>query len=719
MKKLALFAAGLLALAGGTDVQAGDDARWRQEAAAVEIVRDNWGIAHVTGKTDADAVFGMIYAQAEDDFFRIERNYLVNLGWLAMAEGEKAVWSDVRQRLFVNTEDLKRQYKASPAWLKSLMDSWADGLNYYLSTHPNTHPRVITRFEPWMALSFTEGSIGGDIESVALDKLEAFYTSRPVPHAEKQPNPGGSNGFAIAPANSATGHALLWINPHTSFYFRSEVQMTSDEGLNAYGAVTWGQFFIYQGFNEHNGWMHTSNGGDAIDEFAETVSERADGVYYRFGADWKKLRSEKLSVPFKQPDGTTGYRDVTVYHSQHGPIVRAEGDKWIAFKILQTPVPALSQSYLRTKTRDYAGFYKTQEMRTDTSNNTVYADANGTIAYFHGNFIPKRDTRFDYRHPVDGSDPATDWQGPEKLENTIMVKNPKIGWLLSTNNGPFSAAGPESPKRENYPRYMWTLDENPRGLHAQQVLTGRHDFTLDSLIAAGYDPKLTAFDVLLPPLLKAYEALPAGDARREALKEPVEALRTWDHRTGAASVPTSVAIFWGNELIERKSTAAREADEPVYNYLAGKLTDEERLSALTAAIAKLTEDFGSWKTSWGEINRFQRRTDDIVQPFDDSAPSLPIGFAPSKWGALASFDSSKPHLTKRIYGSTGNSFIAAVEFGPKIRAKALMSGGESGDPSSKHFVDQSEIYSKGQFRDVLFYRADVASHAERTYHPGE
>ncbi len=718
MRKFAILGASLLALSGMA-AQAGDDARWRQEAAAVEIVRDNWGIAHVTGRTDSDAVFGMIYAQAEDDFFRVERNYLVSLGWLAKAEGESAIWSDVRQRLFVDVEDLKRQYKTSPAWLKSLMDAWADGLNYYLATHPDTHPQVITRFEPWMALSFTEGSIGGDIESVALDKLETFYTNRPVPPVPKPYNPGGSNGFAIAPANSASGHALLLINPHTSFYFRSELQVTSGEGLNAYGAVTWGQFFIYQGFNQHNGWMHTSYGGDAIDEFAETVSQRPDGIYYRYGAEWKKLRAETITVPWKKTDGTLGYREVTVYHSSHGPIVRAEGGKWIAFKILQTPVPALSQSYLRTKTHDYAGFYKTQEMRTDTSNNTVYADADGTIAYFHGNFVPKRDPRFDYTHVVDGSNPATDWQGPEKLENTIMVKNPKVGWVMNTNNWPFTAAGPDSPKQENYPRYMWSVGENPRGHHAVEVLTGKHDFTLDSLIAAAYDPHLTGFDGLIPPLVAAYDALPETDPRKAALKDPIAALRGWDHRTGVDSVPTALAIYWGNELIDRKSLDAAEADEPVFDYLTDKLTDADRLDSLTAAVARLTADFGSWNTPWGQINRFQRRTDDIVQPFDDSAPSLPIGFAPSRWGALASFDMKKPHLTRKIYGAVGNSFVAVVEFGPQIHAKALMSGGESGNPSSKHFGDQSEIYSKGQFRDVLFYRPDVLAHAERTYHPGE
>jgi acyl-homoserine-lactone acylase len=705
-------------------VQTAESARWHREAAAVEIVRDSWGIAHVYGKTDADTVFGMVYAQAEDDFFRIEQNYLTNLGWLAQAEGEKAIWSDLRQRLFVDTDELKRQYQASPVWLKSLMDAWADGLNDYLATHPGTHPRVITRFEPWMTLAFTEGSIGGDIESVDLGELEAFYGGRRVarlqPPVQQEPedHPGGSNGFAVAPARSANGHALLLINPHTSFYFRSELQMVSQEGLNVYGAVTWGQFFIYQGFNEHNGWMHTSYGGDAIDEFAEDVVKQPDGMHYRYGSEWRPLKTTQVTVPYRV-DGKLASRSFTVYHSLHGPIVRAEKGRWIATKLLQTPVEALSQSYLRTKTLDYAGFYKTQEMRTDTSNNTVYADADGTIAYFHGNFIPRRNTRFDYTHPVDGADPATDWQGPHALKDTIMVVNPKTGWVQNTNNWPFSAAGADSPKREAYPRYMWTAGENPRGAHALEVLSGKNGFSLDSLIAAAYDSHLTGFDLLIPPLLKAYDRLPAPDPRRAALAGPIDALRTWDHRTGAASVPTALAIFWGNELISRKSAAAHAIEEPVFDFLVEKINDEDRLDALAAAVAKLSADFGRWQTPWGDINRFQRRTDDIVQPFDDAAPSLAIGMAPSRWGALASFDASKPQLTKKIYGSVGNSFVAVVEFGPKVHAKAVMSGGESGDPASPHFIDQAPIYSQGRFRDVLFYQPDVLAHAERRYHPGD
>jgi acyl-homoserine-lactone acylase len=714
---------------GATAAGRAEAARWQQHAEHVRIIRDDFGIAHIYGKSDADTVFGMIYAQAEDDFNRVERNYLNSLGWLSQAEGEAAIYSDLRQRLFIDPRRLEQLYRTCPVWLRRLNQAWSDGLNYYLSKHPEVSPKFIRRFEPWMALSFTEGSIGGDIEKVDLAKLEEFYGATPAhaaapsvaangvaPGERAEPIPGGSNGFAIAPQRSASGHALLWINPHTSYYFRSELQMVSEAGLNAYGAVTWGQFFIYQGFNSRNGWMHTSYGGDAVDEYAETVEKRPQGLYYRYGAGARKLKVSVVEIRYKQGDAFAT-RSFTVYHTHHGPIVRAEHGKWIAIKIFQEPVRALQQSYLRTKTRDYQSFRKTQEMRTDTSNNTVYADADGTIAYFHGNFIPKRDPRFDYAHVVDGSDPATEWHGAHALEDTITLLNPNSGWIANTNNWPFSAAGAASPKREDYPAYMWTKGENPRGLHAVEVLQNIHDVTLDSLIAAGYDPHLTGFDALLPPLIAAYDALPPDDVRRQTLRQPVEALRAWDRRTAADSVPTAVAIFWAQELADRGTGAAHALDQPIYDYLIEKSTDSGRLDALTAALAKLAGDFGRWQTAWGEINRFQRLSGGIEQYFDDSKPSLPVGFAPAQWGALASFDGTKPRHTKKIYGSEGNSFVAAVEFGPSVRAKAIMSGGESGDPSSAHFTDQAAMFAQGKFRDVYFSPEQVRLHAERSYNP--
>src|SRR5437762_4996479 len=253
--------------------------RCEQEARNVAIIRDDWGIAHVYGKTDANVVFGMIYAQAEDDFNRVETNYINAMGRLAEAEGASKIYQDLRMKLFIDPEASKKQYAASPEWLKSLMKAFADALNYYLAKHPEVKPRVIQRFEAWMALTFSEGSIGGDIERVNLSQLEAFYgkvalsqTHEPSEEDDTE-EPSGSNGIAIAPSNTSAHHALLLINPHTSFFFRSELQMVSEEGLYAYGAVTWGQFFVYQGFNERAGWMHTSSGVDNIDEYLETVIE--------------------------------------------------------------------------------------------------------------------------------------------------------------------------------------------------------------------------------------------------------------------------------------------------------------------------------------------------------------------------------------------------------------------------------------------------------------
>ena len=493
-----------------------ETARWQKEARNITIVRDDWGIAHIYGKTDADAVFGAEYAQAEDDFNRVETNYINAMGRLAEAEGESKIYQDLRMRLFMDPAEIQRQYAASPAWLKALMDAFADGLNFYLYKHPEVKPRVIRHFEPWMALTFTEGSIGGDYERVNVPALAAFYggeSSRRQAAAgqpERDREPRGSNGAAIAPANTTAHHALLLINPHTSFFFRSELQMVSEEGLNAYGAVTWGQFFIYQGFNDRTGWMHTSSGADAIDEYLETVTDRGGRFFYKYGGEERPVETREVMVRYRNAGGMAE-KKFTVYRTLHGPVIRRENGKWVTIRLMQEPVKALTQSYTRTKAKNYQAFRQTMELHTNSSNNTVYADADGNIAYFHANFIPRRDPRFDWSKPVDGSDPATDWHGLLSVDETPHLLNPKSGWLYNTNNWPWSAAGPDSPKREDFPPYVETHGESARGLHAIRVLQGKKDFTLDGLIAAAFDSYLPWFEKPVPALIRAWERAPERD----------------------------------------------------------------------------------------------------------------------------------------------------------------------------------------------------------------
>jgi acyl-homoserine-lactone acylase len=719
MRNLSISVLAVAAVLAAAPAHADDLPRLKARAAAVSITRDDWGIAHIHGKSDADAVFGMAYAQAEDDFNRVETNFMTSLSRTAEAEGEKAIWADLRQKLFIDPAVLKADYARSPAWLKALMNGWADGLNFYLATHPDVKPKVIAKFEPWMALSFSEGSIGGDIERVALTQLESFYGARQLAMTADEKGvlfkePKGSNGFAIAPKLTLDGHALLLINPHTSFFFRSEMQVSSDQGLNAYGATTWGQFFIYQGFNAKAGWMHTSSGVDVVDEFAETIVEKDGQRFYKYGKELRPLKSEVITVPYRAADGSMASKKFTVFKTHHGPIVREADSKWISIALMNKPVAALEQSFLRTKAVDYASFMKVAALKANSSNNTLFADSKGEIAYLHPQFIPIRDDRFDYTKPVDGSDPATDWKGLHALKDAPHVLNPPNGWAFNTNNWPYTAAGAYSPKKADYPKYMDSAGENPRGVHADLVLKDAKNLTLGGLIAKAYDPYLTAFARLVPTLEAAYAAAP--DPK---LAEQVAALSAWDKRWSAHSTETSLAVFWGEAMWAKAAPAAKAQGLNPYDYMADKLTPAEKLAALAEASDRLTADFGSWKTPWGQINRFQRNDGSIVQTFDDAKPSIPVAFTSAQWGSLASFGAKRWPGTKKYYGTLGNSFVAVVEFGDKVRARAVSAGGESGDPASAHFNDQAQRYAIGNLRDVYFYPEDLKAHAVKTYRPGQ
>ena len=679
-----------------------------------EIRRDDWGIAHIKGRSDADAVYGMMYAQAEDDFNRIEMNYLTNLGRSAEAQGEGAIWADLRQRLWIDPADLKAQYAKSPTWLRALMQGWAAGLNQYLADHPEVHPKVITKFEPWMALSFSEGSIGGDIENVPLSQLEAFYTGRQIALTSNErglefKEPLGSNGFAIGPSHSASGHPLLLINPHTSFFFRSELQVQSDAGLHAYGAVTWGQFFVYQGFNEAAGWMHTSSTVDNIDEFTESTFARPGGGFaYHYGKEVLPVSQKRVTLAYRKGDGTMGSRTFTTYATRHGPITRSEGGKWVATALMNRPVAALQQSFLRTKVHSIAEFRKVAALNANSSNNTLFADNRGEFAFFAPQFMPVRSGKFDYTKPVDGSNPATDWKGFHTIASLPQVVNPANGWVFNVNDGPWWGAGKDSPKQSAFPRYLDSEGMQPRTPHAIRVLSARPTFTLDQLVEAAYDPWMPSFAELIPGLVSAQASNPDP-----AHAEAVAMLGKWDNRWSLSSTETSLAVFWGEALWERGKEPAAAQGIGIGAWL-GKASDADKLAALDTAMARLKSDFGSWQVPWGEINRYQRNDGAIQQTFDDAKPSVAVPFASAQWGSLASFGAKRYPGTKRYYGTYGNSFVAAVEFGPRVRARAVTAGGESGDPASPHFGDQVGRYAAGNLRPVYFWPEDQAGHIVST-----
>lgn len=698
--------------------------RWQQMAAQVEIVRDGWGIAHVYGKTDADAVFGMLYAQCEDDFRRVEMNYIDAIGRMAEIQGESALFHDLRARMFLDSVQAEAIYLKSPPWMKKLLDAFAAGVNFYLYKHPETQPLLIHRFQAWMPLMFSEGSIGGNISAISLNKIRAFYEkgksfsmSASLDHDD--PEPSGSNGFAISPSKSLSGNALLLINPHTSFYFRPEMQVTSEQGLNVYGAPTWGQFFIYQGFNEHCGWMHTSSGADVMDEYLETIQKRDDRYYYQYGKEWKKVQAQRITLPYK--DGNQmKQREFTIYRTQHGPVVGESDGKWISVAMMNEPLGALTQSYLRTKAKDYKGFNKISNIRTNSSNNTIFADSKGNIAYWHGNFMPKRNKGFNWESPVDGSNPLTNWQGLHKVGDMVQSLNPASGWIQNCNSTPFTVAGASSPKREEYPAYMAPDAENYRGVNAVRVLSAKKMFDLDTLIAAANDPYLAGFEKLIPDLVAAYDDNGHSDVE---IQQAIELLRPWDFKYGVHSVATTIAIVWGEKMqqfagmqrLGGQSLGPLEFTE----ILIKNVSAADKLKLLQETLQTLTDDFGKWQIAWGEVNRFQRLTGSIEETYDDNKASTPVGFTSSAWGSLAAYGARSFPGTKKRYGTRGNSFVAVVEFGERLKARSVLSGGVSGHNNSSHFNDQAQLFCSGRFKEVLFYPEEVRKNAERTYKPGQ
>lgn len=704
--------------------QQNEESRWETHAANTEIIRDDFGVPHIYGKTDADAVFGLLYAQCEDDFNRVERNYIWATGRLAEVEGENALYSDLRAKLFMTEDEALELYKNSPKWLKELCIAFADGINYYLYTHPEVQPKLLTHFEPWMPMYFSEGSIGGDIERVSTRRIQAFYKENNQ-QAFSTPDDGlirpedneprGSNGIAISGKLSKSGKTMLLINPHTSFFFRGEVHMISEEGLNAYGAVTWGQFFIYQGFNEKTGWMHTSTATDVTDEFIETIVETADGKKYKYGENLRSVDSLTVSIKYKAETGFE-HKDFMIFRTHHGPVTHKIDNKWVSTAMMWDPVNALIQSYTRTKLSGHKEFYKMMDIRTNSSNNTVYADAEGNIAYYHGNFIPRRDTSFNYRRPVDGSDPETDWQGLHTVDEAITVINPPNGWIQNCNSTPFTCSADYSPKKEDYPDYMARSGENFRGIHAIRLLEKAKDLTLDKLIELAYDPYIPALEWIIPGLIKAYDETSNPD---QSLKEPIEILRKWDFAVSKESVGMSLARYYYTLYSREGKRPAGMGSIDRVKYFGNDSPYNERLGIFKKTIVWLEGDFGSWNTPWGEINRYQRINGDIRQEFNDDKPSIGVGMASGSLGALASYGARSYKGSKRLYGTSGNSFVAVVEFGDKVKAKSMLAGGQSGDPDSPHFDDQAQRYADIKFKDVAYYREDVEKRAKAVYQPGE
>jgi acyl-homoserine-lactone acylase len=692
-------------------------------AQTVTIYRDDFGVPHIFGKTDASIVFGLMYAQCEDNFWQLETDLIRALGRQAELEGEKALANDLAFRAFEIEALAKAEYQRLPAQVKTWCDAFAAGLNYYVAQHANA-PRLLTRFEPWHILAVNlAGRIAG-LGRSGLQPDELRFGARLTADAAPSNQPAldlttfnswfaamddepleGSNMWVAAPSKSASGRALLFINPHVGFFDggqRYEAHLHSDEGLNVYGFAILGTPYIRSGFNQYLGWSHTNNYADTVDAYLETFDDPTNPLAYRYGAGYRTAIEWTDEVKVKT-DGGMETRRYQFRKTHHGPIIGARDGKAVAVRVAKLAEGGeLEQRVAMNRARNFNEFKAALARLSLTGSNTIYADRQGNIFYVHGNAMPRRPAQFDWTKPVDGRDPTTEWQGYHSFAELPQLRNPRAGFLQNCNSTPFLMTSEGNPRREDFPAYVAPEPDTPRARSSRRILTSRKKFTFDEWTKAATDTTVHEAARGVETLAMQWEQLKREDeARAEEIKPVLLELKAWDQIARIDSTATTLYLRWHERISnDRENTPFKD------------------LAALEKVVADLEKSFGTWRIAWGEINRLQRVHTSGNEAFSDAKPSFPVAGGPGTAGIVFTYNTRAEPGQQRRYGTSGNTFVAVVEFNKQPRARSIVTFGQSADPQSPHYLDQAALYAQGKFKPVLFSLAEIKKHQARAYQPG-
>ena len=672
----------------------------KKMARDVTIYRDIYGVPHVFGRTDASTVFGFAYAQAEENFWRVEENFILSLGRASELYGERTLNEDRLNHALEIPRLAREEYARLDPRMRSLCDAFAAGFNYYLARHPEVRPRLLTKIEPWYTLAFIrynyyqngfarDRSLRGiGLQTAALENDLKEHT--------------GSNGWVVGPSKSASGHALLFINPHLPFFGPGQVyegHVHSEEGWNFTGYTRFGFPLPYVGHNENGGWVSTDNAADLTDVYMETFDDSARPLAYKYGKDYRLATERVEEIRVKTAAGLET-RKFTMRRTHHGPIVATRDGKMLALRMAKFESDGwLREWYDMTRAKSLAALKQAMTPLNMLFGNVMYADRQGNTWYLYNGAVPKRDPRFDWTKPVDGSDPATEWQGYHTIDELPQLTNPETGWMQNCNTTPFLLTSEGNPDPKQFPKYMVQEGDNPRGAISREILASTPKFTFEQWRRVAFDTRVMNAGKRLPALIAALKERLSQSSEDPRLREIHDELVRWDQRSTNDSVAMTLFSLWHERM--------------------GRDGDDKQLAALTEVVNTLQRDFGTWKVAWGELTRLQRLDESKDEDFQDSKSSIPVSGVNGNDGAVFTLYAAPERGQKRRYGVAGASYVSVVEFGPRVRALSIHTFGASGDPKSPHYIDQAVLYARGEFKPAWLTREDIQANAKASYRPGE
>jgi acyl-homoserine-lactone acylase len=691
-------------------------------ARGVTIYRDAYGVPHIHGHSDEHVVFGYAYAQAEDNFWQIEDTYILSLGRYSEVHGFHGLNSDLLNRAFEVVPQSQAAFDRLEPRLQSICAAFTLGLNYYLAKHPDTAPRLINHFEPWHVAAY-----GRQI----LLELCFRYTRLSHNFLPRSNDliwtAAGSNGWAIAPAKTKSGHAMLFVNPHLPWFGFSqmhEAHLVSDEGWAFTGATMFGNCLPTLGHNEHLGWTFTTNEPDIADVWRVTFDDPAHPLRYRWGDGYREATEWTTTIKIRTGKGTTN-RVVTLRKTHHGPIVvKQDNEHYLAARIAGLDGVMMRQQLELVKARNFDEFKIGLAQQQFPIMNVIYADQAGNIFYLYNGRVPRRDPQFNWSLPVDGADPRTAWNGVHAIDELPQLLNPPAGYVQNCNSSPFTTCDTGNCEPANYPPYMVedSDQDKRRAKISRQLLREMKSVTFEDVQQAAFDTKVYWAQEQLPQYGRRFEELRATDPELAAQVEPyLKHLLDWDCRVSADSTQATLCEAWYEALYGM--------EYPAETLLPQFVKDPKlEFQALIDSAAKLKASHGDWRVPWATLFRIQRRPNmvDLYElSFDDKLPSLPSLGAPGPLGVVFTQYYSPTikipfvmSINKR-YGLVGASYVAVYEFGPKIRGATALNFGQSGDPKSPHYFDQARLLSQCKLKTELFEWPDVLAGAKTVYHPGE